>query len=133
MAEKQKTLNYSDDELEVALVVARATTLMGMNRSILIFQAIDYINKKKADNEQVDNATETLRRFTYPDLVSSVVKVTGLEWPLSFEAFLTLPDSLTSEWEHTVYELNPHWLPGFDKGPEAEKKGKTSVKESGGT
>jgi hypothetical protein len=116
MIEKQLTLNYTNEEMTIALTVVRATARIGMERSILIYDALD------ANKVEKDRAVITLHRFTYPDLISCSKDVTGLPWPLTFEQFLELPDDLTSQWESLVYRVNPHWLPMPDDKETDEKK-----------
>ena len=96
------------------ITVAEATTLMGMRRTML---RLDGAEKSKDID---DDALRILQSITYPDLIATVTENKGFtEWPISFEAFLDLPERLTGKWEDAVYRLNPHWLPGFE---EQEKK-----------
>lgn len=112
----QKTLEYDLEEQQIRLTIMRATALIGMQRSIQIMRGMDEVK------ENPDEAVRVLRTVTYPDLISCTVAAEGLEWPITFEAFLQLPDELVGKWETVVYEVNPHWNPAGTAVEEQEKK-----------
>ena len=66
-----------------------------------------------------------LRRITFPDLmggtVKAEIKVDGqpLDWPISFDVYLTLPEVIGRAWENAVYTDNPAWT-GLTKEKKAE-------------
>ncbi len=95
----------------VTITLSQATVLLGMRRTRVQLEG------READEPDTDR--RLLRMYTYPDLVGAVVEVDGLPWPLDFETFLGLPDSLVVLWERETYALNPHWLPSAEP---AEKK-----------
>lgn len=103
-----RTIEHGD----IKLTVSQATVLIGMKRTRLKLEA--------QQAEETDPDRHILRLLTFPDVISATVQAEGLEWPLDFETFLGLPDSLEGKWEEAVYDLNPHWLPGYDET--AEKK-----------
>lgn len=109
-----------------SLTIVEATTLMGIRRSILQEEMAQQV---KQDD---DPALIYLKRIAYPDLVSAVGESQGFEhWPPSFAKFIQLPDRLVSQWEKAVYEINPHWQPGYDLTPPEEKKEPTSASSAG--
>lgn len=88
----------------IKLVVSGpATVRQGMTRARLKYDA------QQAKETDFDRAI--LRSMVYPDLVASTIEATGIEWPISFDAYLELPEALGVEWEAAVYKLNPTWLP----------------------
>ena len=73
--------------------------------------------------EDADRDRLFLRRFTYPDLIASVVSWRGFDhWPLTFDDYLALPERLGYEWEMACYEANPHWLPAATRKEEQERQ-----------
>lgn len=60
----------------------------------------------------------------YAEVVAGTAEVKGLEWPLGFEGFMELPERMVDAWLEAVYELNPHWRPGWAE--KEEKKALTS-------
>lgn len=96
------------------LTLSEATTLMGMRRTML------QVQMQKA--LEGDEAQRILQVITYPDLVGAVVKTEGFAaWPISFADFCDLPEQFTTRWEQAVYELNPHWSPGYDDAEEKKE------------
>jgi len=59
--------------------------------------------------------------------VAGTAEVEGLEWPMTFVEFLELPERVVDAWLEAVYELNPHWRPGWAE--KEEKKISTRKKE----
>lgn len=96
----------------IKLVVSGpATVRQGMVRSRLKYEA------KQAKEKDFDRAL--LRSMVYPDLIAATIEAEGVEWPLGFDAYLELPETLGVEWEEAVYRLNPHWIPPEKKEGEA--------------
>lgn len=109
-----------------SVTVVEATALMGMRHSILQEEMAEQI---KPDD---DTALIYLKRIYYPALISAVGKHSGFsQWPISIEDFLELPDSFAAQWERTVWQLNPHWQPGYDPDTPQEKKELTSDSSAG--
>ena len=106
----------------VRLVVTRATLKQGIKRTRLRVEG-----QKLAKDGQLEDVDEfLLRMYTWPDLMAATVSADGIEWPLTFAAFLELPDTLGAKWEAAVYELNPGWLPAA-KEDTAEKEAEKNV------
>jgi hypothetical protein len=108
--ETVRIVEYNDGHVSARLEVARATIQTGMERQI-----IRRGYRPRADDDQ---ATTLLRLFTWPDVAAATIGgeiVVGGNLiqtiHLTFEEWLTLPESLAIEWEKAVYDLNPHWLP----------------------
>ena len=102
-AHETRVVEYGDGPDRVRIVVARANVRRGMIRTRL-----------KAEAQQAgetDPDLLILRWITYPDLTASAIEVDGLEWPMSFDQFLDLPEPLCIDWEAAAYDLNPHWIP----------------------
>lgn len=109
--DKTRTLTWTDENgAPVSVTVSAATVRQGVKRSRLRLEA------HQAGDADPDVAI--LRTFTYPDLTAATASAAGLSWPLTFDDFLKLPDAWVAEWEQTVYELNPHWMPGGGKAPD---------------
>lgn len=105
-----------------SVTVSEATALMGMRHSILREEMALQVGKED------DPALIYLRRIYYPALVSAVKEQSGFaHWPIPFEDFLELPDQLAGQWERAVWELNPHWQPGYDPNSNEEKKDSTNA------
>lgn len=120
---KTTTVEYRDDDLTVRLVVARANIQAGMTRTRL-----QVVSDAQPDEDQ---DVQLLRRFTYPDVIAATVEAEGIPWPLSFEDYLALPERLGVMWEQAVYDLNPHWVPGWEERAEAEKKASATPSTGG--
>lgn len=125
MGLREKTITYEHENLgEIELVVGEASVLMGMARTRLSMMG------RAAKEEDPDRAL--LLTFSYPDVIAATKSAEGLpSWPLSFDDFLELPESLLVEWEAVVYELNPGWLLTGQKedGEEAQKKATSSTED----
>lgn len=122
MLQKTKTVEYDLDGQAVRLTVGRATALVGMRRSIMVYNADSDL---KETPEPVDDALRVLRAVTYPDLTACLVASEGIPLEISFADFCNLPDDLITQWEQATYEVNPHWNPAGtaeDAKQEAEKK-----------
>jgi hypothetical protein len=120
MLQKTKTVEYELDGQAVRLTVGRATALVGMRRSVMVFNA-----RAELKDKPVDTALSVLRTITYPDLTACLVAAEGIPAEISFEDFCNLPDDLIALWEDAVYEVNPHWNPAGtpeEVASEAEKK-----------
>lgn len=110
---KRETFEYRiADGQAVVVTVQKANLLMAMRRSRLLGEAL---------NNQDDDMDVALCRFMYPDIIAATVAVQGLDWPLSFEAFIALPGDLVNQWEKAVYDCNPDWRPGQTAESEEKK------------
>lgn len=85
---------------EVVITVAQATLEMGLRRAQL----------RREEPATVDRGRRIWQELTWPDLAAATVAVKGLAWPLDDDQVWALDDDLLSEWEATVYRLNPHWV-----------------------
>lgn len=116
------------EDSPVRIVVQAATVLTGMKRSILINRARDELDGREIGDSVGDVATLLVSRFTYPDMLASTVEAEGLDMDgLSLADFLALPEELVDAWMVAVYDLCPHWAPGFvadEAAAEVEKKDK---------
>jgi len=136
MFEAMKVVEYELDGQAVRLTVTRASTLTGTRRSILIYNALEEMRKAKADGQEPDDAIMVLKTSTFPSIVAGTKQAEGIPWPLSFDQFCELPDTLVYQWERAIFDLNPHWNPAGDietEKAEQEKKASTSTSESSAT
>jgi len=76
-------------------------------------------------SEEPDPILRMMRTFTWPTFTACVVSATGVELPITFEAFRAMPGGLLNEWADAVYELNPAWNPS-----RADPKSDDDPKES---
>lgn len=109
-----KTIEYSDDDLEIRLVVQKASYQMGLVRTLLLQESFDgQKDARKVEEEDVFTmAGNIMRVMFYPNLIASVAEHEGFEnWPISVDVFLALPEELMVQWEQAVFELNPKWRP----------------------
>jgi len=119
-----KVIQFKDDEYDVTLTVRSATVLDGMTRSVLIAQIFAQpFDASKAEIKA--RLRRVLLIHTHPACIAvtdfenrEAKKV--LDATLTSEDFLGLPEVLVLEWEHVVFELNPHW--------EAERSSKKETK-----
>lgn len=118
-----RIVEYQDDELNVRLVVTRVDIRAGMIRTRLQLQA----DAEPSNDQDV----QLLKRFTYPDLIAATTEASGIPWPLSFDDYLHLPERLGLLWERAVYDLNPHWVPGWEERVAAEKKASATPSTDG--
>lgn len=127
---RRETVEYTDGETNVVLIVSEASVVAGIRRGVLKGEASRLSAQAglmDMDEDDTDLALFLLRSFTYPDLITATVEADGIEWPLSFEAFCELPERLVDVWEHAVYRLNPHWRPSLAMPEEVKKKATTST------
>jgi hypothetical protein len=118
-----QVVEYHNDEWDVRLVVTQATVREGVTRTIRQQVARSEVGDTPPDPklDPVGFGLYVLQVMTLPDLLAATIEQSGLpSWPLSFEDFLTLPDSFNSEWEQAVYKLNPHWL-NLEPPPDEKK------------
>ncbi len=108
MSERSKTFKLDLDGNEIEIVVSRATTRMGIRRSLMIYAAMDAHDKAGKDEDEV---AYILSYRTLPDLVAGTESVKGLDFPPKMEDLLDLPEDFVSEWMQAIYELNPQWNP----------------------
>ena len=102
-AHETRIVERGESPDRVRIVVARANVRRGMIRTRLKAEA--------QQSGETDPDLLILRLFTYPDLVASAIEIDGLDWPMTFDTFLDLPETLVIDWESAAYDLNPHWLP----------------------
>lgn len=120
---RQMTVEYKDDNREISVTISQATTLMGVQRSILAlngFKKNEELAKTKEDART--DALAVIQAITYPDLVACVVGAQGLPVQPTIDEFLELPDEFVSKWEQAVYDMNPHWIPSSGNKENEEKK-----------
>ena len=125
---KRKTVEWG----EVRIVVQEASGLMGMRRQLLRNLAFMPDPQKKGAYKAADDdeALATLRLVVYPDYTAAIVESAGLPDPLTFEAFVELPEALINALGMAVYQVNPAWSPLYE-GPEAEKEALKKAPKSG--
>jgi hypothetical protein len=117
-----ETVVFQENGLDVRIVVSQATSLQGFKRTRL---------KLEADSAaEADPDRRVLRGWVYADLIAATVTASGIEWPLSFDAFAGLSDRLTMRWEAAVYRQNPHWLPEAAKSEDPKAPATESISGS---
>jgi len=107
---KTKTITHGDH----VLTVSEATNRIGLERLRLLREAQPAINAATPDEA-------ALLTLLCP-LTACVVSHTFEHWPLTFDQFLDLPETLTDAWVSAVQDLNPHWWGQPIAPGEAEKK-----------
>jgi len=100
----------------VIITVQTANALMGIKRAIMRDECLIDLRSEKFQDSPVELVT---LRWVYPDLISAVVDIQGMQTP-TFEQVAALPDELITAWSDAVYGLNPHWLPKSEE--EIDKK-----------
>ena len=116
-------IEYDDGHVIAEIEITPATVRMGLERSRLIADVDDV--------EGADPIDYYTRKLIHPSLIAAsqgTVKVGGkeIEWPLTFDQFLDLPDKLAQDWAEAVRKVNPHW---FELPEPDEKKAIESSKE----
>jgi len=126
MSERIKSFQLDLDGKIIEIVVSRATTRMGIRRSLMIYAAMDAHDKAGKAGTEEDEVAYVLSYRTLPDLVAGTVTVTTLpdgpavegtelvnaiNYPLKVEELLDLPEEFVSQWLAAIYELNPQWDP----------------------
>ncbi len=123
-------------ERSVTVVVAQATTRIGMRRSLLMEKQGEIFKVLVADEDRKWEPDELLAEqilFTsvYPSFIAATIEATGFDtWPISYEEFATLPEPLAIQWEAAVYGLNAHWVPD---SPEVKALEETRKKVTSGS
>jgi hypothetical protein len=98
-------IKYSDDELNVAIVVGKANNRMGARHSALLeeTQAWCLAHPDEDENEQAV-------RWTFTVVASATVSVSGIPWPMTADQFMDMvPEPLSMQWFETAQRLNQHW------------------------
>lgn len=116
MSTINKVIEYKDDDLDVRLTINRATVRIGMMRTLLQEKARVAAHGRKPetvpDDDLLGESELWVQIALYPSLIAATTEATGFEdWPLSYDQFMELPETLAMEWESAVFELNPHWRP----------------------
>ncbi len=101
-----------DEVLGLQLVLSTATAEIGIYHTILADHAIQ---EEKASVEVLGDLKSISRRVLhtvlYPAMIACVINQSGFDhWPISFEEFCQVPESLEVPWEEMAYRLNPHWM-----------------------
>lgn len=117
-----KTLKLDLDGQEVALVIKRATTRTGIKRSLMIFAALDAHKKNEDAGDAVDEIAYVLSYRTMPDLLAGTESVEGMEYPITIEQLMELPEEFVDSWIQAIYDVNPHWNPANIVVDEDKKK-----------
>lgn len=114
----------------VTITVQEANGFMAAKRSRLGLQAIEAEQAARKDGT-FDEDEAFWRMWVFPPIVAATVAVEGLDWPLSCEELMALPDEITTTWYNAVHRLNPHWLPKPDPAQDLnEKKGSSPSPET---
>lgn len=104
------------------ITVQEANGLMAARREILAAKAY----QSPVDDE----AEQWMRAWVCPILNAVTVAVEGVQWPLSIDEFMALPDEILAVWLAAAFRLNPHWLPKADPEQDLnEKKGDSKSQE----
>jgi hypothetical protein len=101
------------------ITVRESTALEEARRERL---AAGCFNEKDADR--------AVAQLMYADLCGATVAAEGLEWPVTFEDYLTLPGELIGLWKAAVMEVNPYWF-GVQKNSADEEKKQATPSTSG--
>lgn len=120
MNTKPVHIHYDDGAVSAELEIRQATTLDGMKRTRLLVEA------DGLGNLDVDLL---VLHTLYPSLVvctSGEIKREGqpLDWPPTFDQFLSLPEALSVKWEAAAFDMNPHWRP--EGAEDGQKKALTT-------
>ncbi len=110
---------YDLDGTKVTRTVVRVTARMGIER---VSKTIAM--QKLIDEKEIPEDFKFLAVVAYPDVLSATTKVEGMEWPVTFDQFIDLPEELLDDWLTDVYTANPHW----NRIPVAEDQKKSSRK-----
>jgi len=113
------------DEILTEEVVFRNVRLTVSEETILISMRRFRLQQEAQSAKETDPDRLFLHAVVYPNLVSATVEAEGIQWPLTFEAFLRRRAGLWDAWTAKVKKLNPHW---YDTAPaevseEEQKKG----------
>ena len=108
---EDKLLKLDLNGQEVALVIKRATTRTGIKRSLMIFAAMDAHEKNVTNKAEEDEVAFVLSYRTMPDLIAGTESVEGMEYPITIEQLMDLPEEFVTNWIQAIYEVNPHWNP----------------------
>ncbi|NBD34401.1 MAG: hypothetical protein GVY30_00195 [Chloroflexi bacterium] len=137
---RRKELSFSDDQINVDLVIVEATAMTAMKRAVYAGRAEAYVKALNTTIEEDGPAAAgglvavqakiMLVRIFYPDLLASAQEITGLDPDMKVEEFLDLPQALTDAWQNLTYELNPHWNPFRGEEDETEDEQKKDESEN---
>ncbi len=123
MTEQPKDDSITFEFGDAKLTVKRATIAIGLKRSVLRDEQLEYLGEHKdAPLEE-----RYIRLTLWPALKAATVDYQNMPTPETCEAFMELPDNLGEIWVSHVFELNPHWQPGYNSNGASKKKGKRSA------
>lgn len=132
---KTKIVCFDFEDKPAALTLSEATGRMGVKRGFLSIQGgeANRIDLEKGDALPIDLLF--MRRTMYPDLLGAVVAAANIEMPKTPDEFVRmleqLPETVVTEWNTAVYELNPQWRE-VDDTEEAQKNEKSAAAISTG-
>ncbi len=123
MADQPESDTLSFDYGDAKITVKRATIALGLKRSVLRDEQLEYLETHKdAPLEE-----RYIRLTLWPALKAATIAFENMWAPSSCEEFMNLPDSLGEIWANYVFQLNPHWQPGYNGNGASKKKGKRSA------
>lgn len=117
------TFKWAGQGYQAKITAHRATGLDGMTRSTTYSQEFgrrDFYLERYGERRGL--VAYTMAFLIYP-AVAAVTTGTltkdgqDVEWPPSAEAFIDLPDELTTGVIELVYQNNPHWQPRTPENP----------------
>ncbi len=120
-----KNVSITTEEVSATLTVRRATFRDQVQRDIMINRAVE--------KSHADDATRTIAVVLHPRAVACVEPDGLISFPngytvkpeqITAEQFAMLPPGLAESWLDAVWEINPGWIPGYDResSPAQEKK-----------
>lgn len=105
-----------------SIILSEATYLQALRRERLKSEASAF--------KDTEIELRIARILTYPDIVAATRETEGFEnWPPSFEELCNWPALFVEKLEEAVYELNPHWRPGWTEEQREDKKKKEEKTE----
>lgn len=134
-----KTVTHKRPGEPLKVVVGEANVLMGMQRTVLINEAIIRLQAIREERSPDDPSIATrellsaqewaaylVERYTWPVCKAAAVQAEGFTLAtLTLEEFCQLPEAFVQKWEEVALELNPHWrliLPEEEEEEDQEEK-----------
>jgi hypothetical protein len=114
---QQKTFSVSDPDLgEIEITITRATVQQTIRLNRLTYEGF----QTKDDDPDV----HLVRCNEWPRLNAATLRVVGLDWPPTFEDFLSWPGEMVARWQDEILALNPQFMPP-QVTPEEKKESPT--------
>ena len=120
-----ETFTYTDRKGNaITLTLTEADVERGTQRFTINAQMKKVVEDAQAAGHPYSPEAAYDLTLIFPNLVASVTKAEGLNWPPTADEFLRMPEQLWDKWSTVARRLNPHWFPEARLAPTVEEEKK---------